>query len=43
MESFALGVSFEVMWHMIFGEPAVMHAASKCDLLECRCILVSCT
>lgn len=35
VDSFALGVSFEVMWHMIFGEPAVMHAASKCDLLEC--------
>ena len=35
-ESFPLAVSFEAVWHMIFGEPAIVHAVSKCDIFECR-------
>lgn len=35
-DSFPLAVSFEAMWHMIFDEPPIVHAVSKCDIFECR-------
>ena len=36
IDSFPLAVSFEAMWHMIFFEPPIVHAVSKCDIFECR-------
>ena len=35
-DSFPLAVSFEAVWHWIFGEPSIVHAVSKCDIFECR-------
>lgn len=34
-ESWDMGLSFELMWHVIFGEPYVAHAVAKCDLYKC--------
>lgn len=30
------GLSFELLWHAIFGEPYVSMAVSKCDMYICR-------
>ena len=30
------GLSFELLWHAIFGEPYVSMAVSKCDMYMCR-------
>lgn len=34
-ESWDMGLCFELMWHVIFGEPYVAHAVAKCDLYKC--------
>lgn len=32
-----IAVAFEQLWHAVFSEPLVTHAASKCDMYYCRC------
>ena len=32
-----IAVAFEQLWHAVFNEPVVTHAASKCDVYYCRC------
>lgn len=34
-DSWDMGLSFELMWHAIFGEPYVSHAVAKCDMYKC--------
>ena len=29
------GLILEYVWHIVFGEPAVYHAPSQCELLTC--------
>ena len=37
-----IAVAFEQLWHHVFGEPLVTHAASKCDMYYCRCAAECC-
>ena len=35
MSSYRAGRHMEYMWHMIFGEPAMLEAVPECELLFC--------
>lgn len=34
--SWPIAATWEQMWHAVFGEPYVVHAASKCEIYYCR-------
>ncbi len=41
--SWPIAATWEQMWHAVFGEPYVIHAASKCEIYYCRCALCLCS